>query len=210
MLKILIVDDHAIVRRGIKDILAEKFTAVEFGEADSALHVLDLARKQKWDVVILDITLPGRSGLDVLKDIKHECPKLPVLILGIHSEDQFATRTLRAGAAGYLTKENASEELVKAVEKILGGGRYVSSAFAERLIATLATHSEKLLHESLSDREYQVMYMIASGKAVKEIAMELSLSAKTISTYRARILEKMKMQNNAELIHYAISNHLVD
>jgi two-component system invasion response regulator UvrY len=210
MLKILIADDHAIVRRGIKDILAEKFTTVEFGEADSAPHVLDLARKQKWDVVILDITLPGRSGLEVLKDIKHECPKLPVLILGMYSEDQFATRTLRAGAAGYLTKENASEELVKAVEKVLGGGRYVSSAFAERLIAALATHSEKLLHESLSDREYQVMYMIASGKAVKEIATELSLSAKTISTYRARILEKMKMQNNAELIHYAISNHLVD
>jgi DNA-binding NarL/FixJ family response regulator len=210
MLKILIADDYAIVRRGIKDILAEKFTTVEFGEADNAPHVLDLARKQKWDVVILDITLPGRSGLEVLKDIKHECPKLPVLILGMHSEDQFATRTLRAGAAGYLTKENASEELVKAVEKVLGGGRYVSSAFAERLIAALATHSEKLLHESLSDREYQVMYMIASGKAVKEIATELSLSAKTISTYRARILEKMKMQNNAELIHYAISNHLVD
>jgi two-component system invasion response regulator UvrY len=210
MLKILIADDHAIVRRGIKDILAEKFTTVEFGEADSAPHVLDLARKQKWDVLILDITLPGRSGLEVLKDIKHDCPKLPVLILSMHSEDQFATRTLRAGAAGYLTKENASEELVKAVEKVLGGERYVSSAFAERLIAALATHSEKLLHESLSDREYQVMYMIASGKAVKEIATELSLSAKTISTYRARILEKMKMQNNAELIHYAISNHLVD
>jgi len=210
MLKILIADDHAIVRRGIKDILAEKFTTVEFGEADSAPHVLDLARKQKWDVVILDIALPGRSGLEVLKDIKHECPKLPVLILSMHSEDQFATRTLRAGAAGYLTKENASEELVKAVEKVLEGGRYVSSAFAERLIAALATHSEKLLHESLSDREYQVMYLIASGKAVKEIATELSLSAKTISTYRARILEKMKMQNNAELIHYAISNHLVD
>jgi len=210
MLKILIADDHAIVRRSIKDILAEKFTTVEFGEADSAPHVLDLARKQKWDVVILDIALPGRSGLEVLKDIKHECPKLPVLILSMHSEDQFATRTLRAGAAGYLTKENASEELVKAVEKVLEGGRYVSSAFAERLIAALATHSEKLLHESLSDREYQVMYLIASGKAVKEIATELSLSAKTISTYRARILEKMKMQNNAELIHYAISNHLVD
>lgn len=210
MLKILIADDHAIVRRGIKDILAEEFTTAEFGEADSAPHVLDLARKQKWDVLILDITLPGRSGLEVLKDIKHECPKLPVLILSMHSEDQFAIRTLRAGAAGYLTKENASEELVKAVEKVLGGGRYVSSAFAERLIATLATHSEKLLHESLSDREYQVMYMIASGKAAKEIATELSLSAKTISTYRARILEKMRMQNNAELIHYAISNRLVD
>jgi DNA-binding NarL/FixJ family response regulator len=210
VLKILIADDHAIVRRGIKDILAEEFTTAEFGEADSAPHVLDLARKQKWDVLVLDITLPGRSGLEVLKDIKHECPKLPVLILSMHSEDQFAIRTLRAGAVGYLTKENASEELVKAIRKILGGGRYVSSALAEKLIAMLATHSEKLPHESLSDREYQVMSMIASGKAAKEIATELSLSAKTISTYRARILEKMKMQNNAELIHYAISNHLVD
>jgi two-component system, NarL family, invasion response regulator UvrY len=210
MLKILIADDHAIVRRGIKDILAEEFTTAEFGEADSAPRVLDLARGQEWDILILDITLPGRSGLEVLKDIKREHPKLPVLILSMHSEDQFATRTLRAGAAGYLTKENASEELVKAIRKVLGGGRYVSSAFAERLIVTLATHSEKPLHEALSDREYQVMSLIGSGKTAKEIARGLSLSAKTISTYRSRLLEKMRMQNNAELTHYAISNQLVD
>jgi two-component system invasion response regulator UvrY len=210
MLKILIADDHAVVRRGVKDIVAEEFPEAEFGEADSAPQVLDLVRRQKWDLLILDITLPGRSGLEALRDITHEYPDLPVLILSMHPEDQFATRTLRAGAAGYLTKENAQEELVKAIKKILEGGRYVSSSFAERLITMLAPHSEKPRHENLSDREYEVMCLIASGKTVTKIAEQLSLSVKTISTYRTRILEKMSMQNNAELIHYAVSNRLVN
>jgi len=210
MLRILIVDDHAIVRRGLKDILAEEFVAVEFGEAGTAAQALDLVRQQQWDIVILDITLPGRGGLEVLRDVKQEYPELPVLILSMHAEDQFAGRALRAGAAGYMTKENASAELVRAVRKVLQGGKYVSSSLAELLAAGLATYAEKSRHETLSDREYQVMCMIATGKLVTEIAKELSLSVKTISTYRARILEKMGLQNNAELTHYALSNRLVD
>lgn len=210
MLKILIVDDHAIVRRGLKDILAEEFTAVEFGEAGTAAQALDLAHQQRWDIAILDITLPGRGGLEILQDIKREYPELPVLILSMHAEDQFAGRAFKAGAAGYMTKESAPAELVKAVKKVLQGGKYVSSFLAELLVTRLTTSVEKPRHETLSDREYQVMRMIAAGKLVTEIAKELSLSVKTISTYRARILEKMGLQNNAELTHYAISHRLVD
>ncbi len=210
MPKILIADDQAIVHRGIRDILAEAFPAAKFSEAQNAPQVLDLARRQAWDILILDITLPGRSGLEALKDIKYEHPKLPVLIFSMHPEDQFAIRAFRAGAAGYMTKENAPEQLAQAVKRILAGGKYVSSCLAERLALTLAIDFPHPRHELLSDREYQVMRMIASGKTVKDIAEELSLSVKTISTYRARILEKMVMQNNAELTHYAIINHLVD
>jgi DNA-binding NarL/FixJ family response regulator len=210
MLKILIADDHAVVRRGVKEIVAEEFPQAEFGEAGNAAQVLALVHGQKWDLLILDITLPGRSGLEVLRDIKNDYPDLPVLILSMHPEDQFATRTLRAGAAGYLTKEKAPEELVKAIKKILAGGKYVNASFAERLIATLVLSSEKPRHENLSDREYEVMCLIALGKTPTEIATELSLSVKTISTYRTRILEKMGMRNNAELMRYAVSNRLVD
>src|SRR5712692_9928052 len=209
MLIPLIADDHAIVRRGLKEILAEEFDVAGFGEASTASQVLELIHKQNWDILILDITMPGRSGLEVLKEVKHEHPQLPVLVLSIHPEDQFAIRTLKAGAAGYMTKENAPDELIKAIRKVLSGGKYVSPSLAEKLAAELATDGEKPPHEILSDREYQVMQMIASGKTVRVIAHELSLSVKTISTYRARILEKMKMKNNAELIHYVLSNHLV-
>jgi len=210
MIKILIADDHAVVRRGLKQILAEEPNMAVFGEACNAQEVLKNVREQNWDIVILDITMPDRSGLEVLKELKNIRPKLPVLILSIHPEEQYAVRVLKAGAAGYMTKESAPEELVKAVRKVIRGSKYISPSLVEKLAFDLETDSEKPLHETLSDREYQVMCMIASGKTVKEIAKKLYLSVKTISTHRARILGKMKMKTNAELTHYAIKNRLVD
>jgi DNA-binding NarL/FixJ family response regulator len=210
MIKILIADDHPVVRQGLKQILSEEPDMGNLGEAQNSQEVLELVRKQDWDIVILDITMPGRGGLDVLKELKHERPKLPVLILSVHPEDQYAVRALRAHASGYMTKDSAPEELVKAIRKILGGGKYISSTLAERLAFDLESGTEKPLHETLSDREHQVMVMMTSGKTVSEIVEEMSLSVKTISTYRARILEKMRMKNNAELTHYAIKHGLVD
>jgi len=210
MLKILIADDHPIVRQGLKQILSEEPDMGTFGEAQNCQEVLELVRKQDWDIVVLDITMPGRGGLDVLKELKHEHPKLPVLMLSVHSEDQYAVRALKAHASGYLTKDSAPEELLNAIRKILRGGKYVSPSLAEKLAFDLETETEKPLHETLSDREYQVMLMIASGKTVSQIAVELSLSVKTIDTYRTRILEKMKMKTNAELMHYVIKNKLVE
>lgn len=209
MIKILIADDHPVVRRGLKQIVAEEPNMVVAGEAQNAKEVLELIRKQDWDVVMLDITMPDRSGLEVLKQLKKECPKLPVLVLSVHSEEQYAMRVLKSGAAGYMTKESAPEELVRAIRKVVTGGKYVSSSLAERLAFDLES-GEKPLHETLSNREFQVMCMIASGKTVKEIADKLFLSVKTASTYRARILRKMKMKTNAELIYYAVKNRLVD
>ncbi|HLE24594.1 MAG TPA: response regulator transcription factor, partial [Thermodesulfobacteriota bacterium] len=194
MIKILIADDHAVVRRGLKQILAEEPNMAVFGEACNAQEVLKNVREQNWDIVILDITMPDRSGLEVLKELKNIRPKLPVLILSIHPEEQYAVRVLKAGAAGYMTKESAPEELVKAVRKVIRGSKYISPSLVEKLAFDLETDSEKPLHETLSDREYQVMCMIASGKTVKEIAKKLYLSVKTISTHRARILGKMKMK----------------
>ncbi len=210
MVRILIADDHAVVRRGLKDILAEEVQTATFGEAQNASEVLQHVWKEDWDVVVLDISMPGRSGLDVLKDLKHARPQLPVLILSIHPEDQFAVRCLKAGASGYMTKESAPKELVKAIMKVIAGGKYVSPLLAEKLACDLETGIDKPLHETLSDREYQVMCMIGSGKTVSEIGKDLSLSPKTVSTYRSRILEKMKMRTNADLIRYAIENLLVD
>ena len=180
------------------------------GEAQNSQEVLELIRRQDWDIIVLDITMPGRGGLDVLKEIKHERPRLPVLILSIHPEDQYAVRALKAGASGYLTKESAPEELVRAIRKILRGGKYVSSALAEKMAFNLDMEAGKPLHETLSDREYQVMLMIASGKTTSEIAEEMALSIKTVSTYRARILEKMKMKSNADFTYYVIKNNLID
>ena len=208
MIRILIADDHPIVRQGLKQILSEESDMGVFGEAQNSQEVLELVRKQDWDIVILDITMPGRGGIDVLKELKHQYPKLPLLILSMHPEDQYAVRALKAGAAGYLTKESAQEELIKAIRKIVRGGKYISSTLAEKLAFDLETETEKPLHETLSDREHQVLLMIASGKTVSGIAEELSLSVKTIDTYRARILEKMKMKTNAELTHYVIKNNL--
>ena len=209
MIKILIADDHPVVRRGLKQIVAEEPNMVVAGEAQNAKEVLELIRKQDWDVVMLDITMPDRSGLEVLKQLKKEYPKLPVLVLSVHSEEQYAVRVLKSGAAGYMTKESAPEELVRAIRKVVAGGKYVSSSLAERLAFDLESEEEPL-HETLSNREFQVMCMIASGKTVKEIADRLFLSVKTASTYRTRILRKMKMKTNAELIYYAIKNRLVD
>lgn len=209
MINVLIADDHPVVRQGIKQILAEDSEIGELGEAKNSHEVMEQIRKNSWDVIILDITMPGRGGLDTLKEIKSEKPKLPVLILSIHPEDQYAVRALKAGAAGYLTKESAPDDLIKAIKKVNIGGKYISNTLAEKLALHLERDAQKQPHESLSDREYQVLCMIASGKKVKDIAESLSLSVKTISTYRARILEKMKMKSNADLIHYAIQNRLV-
>ena len=210
MIKILIADDHAVVREGLKQIISETPDMRVTDEADNAQDVLDKVSEQHYDVVLLDITMPGRSGLDVLKQLKSKQPRLPVLMLSVHPEEQYAIRTLKAGASGYLTKGSATDELIAAIRKISTGKKYVSSSLAEKLAFDLDMDYEKPRHEILSDREYQVMSMIASGKTVKEIADELSLSVQTISTYRSRILEKMKMKNNAEIIYYAVKQGLVE
>jgi two-component system invasion response regulator UvrY len=210
MIKVLIADDHAVVRQGLKQILQDTHEMVVAGEAVNGQEALEKVRAEAWDVVILDISMPGYSGLDILKELKYERPKLPVLVLSMYSEDQFAMRVLKAGASGYLTKDSASDELVKAVRKVASGGKYVSPFLAEKLAFEIGSDANKLPHETLSDREFQVLRMIATGKAVGEIAAELSLSPKTISTYRARLMKKMNLTTNADLIHYAIQNHLVD
>jgi two-component system, NarL family, invasion response regulator UvrY len=208
-MKILLADDHAVVRHGLKQILTDAFKRATYGEARNAREALDLVWKQDWDVVVLDITMPGRNGLDVLREIKQSKPRLPVLVLSMHPENQFAVRVLKSGASGYMTKESAPDELVGAVKKVMAGGRYVSNALAENLAASLSAN-QKTPQEKLSDREFEVLRHIASGKMVADIAREMSLSVKTISTYRARILEKMGMKNNAELMHYAIQHRLVE
>ena len=208
-MKILITDDHAVVRSGLKQILAEEFKRADYGEASSAQEAIDRVWKENWDVVVLDITMPGRSGLEALKEIKKSKPKLPVLVLSMHPEDQFAVRLLKIGASGYMTKESAPNELVGAVRKVMAGGRYVSPSLAEKMASYLAVDVTTPPHERLSDREFLVLRQIASGKTPTAIAKELGLSVKTISTYRMRILEKMSMSNNAELTHYAIQNQLV-
>jgi len=208
--KILIVDDHEVVRDGVKKILAEQPGPTTFGEAGSAPEALRLARAQDWDVAVLSLSLGGRSGLGVLKELKQTRPKLPVLILGAHSEEQYARRAFKAGAAGYITEDSPRAELVRAVNKVIDGGRYVSPALAERLVVDIERGTDGPPHEALSNREFEVLRLIASGKTVGEIAEMLSLSDKTISTYRARLLEKMDMKTNAELTHYAIRNNLVE
>lgn len=210
MLRILVADDHTIVREGLKQILSGTSDIVVAGEASDGNQVLDRVRKGGYDLVLLDIAMPGMSGLEVLKQIKSERPQLPVLMLSMYPEEQYAVRTLKAGASGYLTKESAPEELIAAIRKVFMGGKYVTSSLAEKLASYLETASERPAHELLSDREYQVMIMIASGKTVKNIAEELSLSVKTISTNRSRALRKLGMKTNAEVTYYAIKNGLVD
>ena len=210
MKKILIVDDHEVVREGVKKILNEQPSAATFGEASTAPEVIRLVREQDWDVVVLDLSVGDRGGLEILKELKQIRPRLPVLILSMHSEEQYARRAFKAGAAGYITKGSPREELVKAINKVIEGGVYISPALAERLAIDLGSDTERAPHEALSDREFEVMRLIASGKTVGEIAGMLNLSDSTISTYRARVLEKMRMKNNAELTHYAIQNKLVD
>lgn len=210
MLRVLIADDHAVVRHGLKQLLVEEWKGSVFGEADDGAAALKLVAERPWDVMILDISLPGRNGLEVLKDALDRRADLKVLVLSMHTEEQYAVRALRAGACGYLTKQSAPEELVAAIRKIVSGGKYISPAVAERLATELLSGTDRPRHETLSDREYQVLCLIASGRTTSQIAEQLSLSVQTISTYRARILEKMAMSTNAELTRYAIQNRLVE
>jgi DNA-binding NarL/FixJ family response regulator len=210
MLKVFIADDHPIVREGLKLIIAKTSDMTVSGEACDGQQLLDKLRTEHPDVVLLDISMPGRSGLDVLKQIKTKWPKIRLLVLSHHPEDQYALRVLRAGASGYLTKESASEQLINAIRKVAAGGKYVSMALAEQLASELDAPADKPLHGALSDREYEVMRMMAAGTSVSEIAEELSLSVKTISTYRARILAKMNMTRTADIIYYGIRNGLIE
>lgn len=208
MLKVLVVDDSPLFRRGVKNLVNEGFQGAKIGEAGNACEMLELLRQKPWDVTVLDISMPGMSGLDALKQAKQEFPELPVLILSMYPEEQYAIRMIKAGADGYLTKSGAPEELVKAITKVRGGGKYVSPSLAEALVATVKPGAAKEPHELLSDREYQVLCLIGSGKTVGEIAGRTNLSVSTISTYRARILEKMRMKTTAELTRYVIQQGL--
>jgi two-component system, NarL family, invasion response regulator UvrY len=210
MIRILTVDDHAIVRNGVKNLFAGRSETATFGEASNAQEAISLVREQDWDVVVMDITLGDRSGIEVMKDLKAIRPKLPILILTMHSEAQFARRAFKAGAAGYITKDSLPDELATAITKVAQGGKYVSPTLAEMLVMSIDSSIGREPHEGLSDREFEIMCLIASGKTVTEIAELLSRSVKTISTYRARILEKMEMRTNAELTHYVIQNKLVE
>jgi DNA-binding NarL/FixJ family response regulator len=208
MIKVIVVDDHPVVRRGLKQIIEDEPDMQVAGEAKNAEEFFSLLRKVNCTLVLLDISLPDKSGFDVLKQLRYELPRLPVLILSIHPEDQYAVRFIKAGASGYLMKEGAPEELVKAIRKVNAGGKYVSASLAEKLVSHLDA-SDKPPHENLSDREYQILCLIAGGKSLKGIADELCISEKTVSTYRSRILEKMKMSTNADLTRYALDHHLV-
>ena len=210
MKRILIVDDHEVLREGVKRIFDKQAGAITFGEASSGPEALRLVREKDWDIVVLDLSLTGQNGLEVLKELKQIRPRLPVLILSMHTEVQFARRAFKAGASGYITKDSPRSELTKAINKVIDEGRYISQALAEKLVVDIGRDTDRLPHETLSDREFEVMRLIASGKTAGEIAKLLSLSDSTISTYRARILEKMGMKTNAELTHYAIQSKLVD
>ena len=207
MLKILTIDDHEVVRRGIKEMFTEE--SATFGEARSGAEAIALVRKQHWDIAVLDISLGGRSGLEVLTELKQLRPRMPVLILSMHAEEQYAVRAFKAGASGYINKASSGDELRSAILKIIKGGQYVGPSLAEKIVLQLS-QAGKVPHESLSNRELEVLCSIASGNTVNEIASKLSLSNKTISTYRRRILDKMEMRTNAELTHYAIRNGLVE
>jgi DNA-binding NarL/FixJ family response regulator len=209
-IRVLVADDHVLFRRGLKMVLEDTPDMEVADEAGTGREALHKAINGDFDVLLLDISMPERSGFDILKDLKNLKPDLPVLMLTMHPEDKYAVRVLKAGASGYMTKKNAPDELVAAIRKVLEGGRYVSPSLAEKIAFELQEGSEKPLHELLSDREYQVMCLIATGKSMSDIAAELSLSINTVSTYRARILEKMRLKNTAELIHYAIANNLVE
>ncbi len=209
MRRVLLVEDHQIVRDGLKTLLREQAITV-FGEASTAADALSLAREQEWDLAVVDISLGGRSGLDVVREIKQIHPKVPVLVLSMHSEEQYARRAYKAGAAGYITKDSPRAELASAIAKVIGGGRYVSTTFADRLVGDLERYTDQPPHQALSDREFEVMRLMASGKTIGEIAELLALSDKTVSTYRARIFEKMHLGTNAELIRYVLENKLID
>lgn len=208
-IRVLIADDHAIVREGLKQILADTKNIVVAGHAENGLDAIRLAREIVCDVLLLDISMPDRNGIEVLKQVKKESPQIAVLMLSMHREDQYAIRALKAGAAGYLNKQSAPAELVNAILQVATGSKYISAALAQELANQINDDHQTPLHETLSDREYQTLTMIASGKTVGDIAEELTLSVKTISMYRSRLLQKMKLRHNAELTHYAIKNRLV-
>jgi len=210
VIRVLIADDHPILRGGLKELLVRHLESVVCGEAANAEQALAQVHHQPWDVLILDITMPGRSGFDILSDVKQMQPKLPILVLSVHPEEQYAKRAIKAGARGYLRKESAPEELIQAVRRLLAGRRYVSAALAEQLARDLHENSDRPVHDVLSAREFEILVMIGLGKTVNQIAAELHLSGATVSTYRARVLEKMKLATTAELMRYAIRNHLVD
>ena len=210
MIRVLVVDDHAIVREGLRQIVADTPDIVVADEASNGQEAINKILENDYDLVLLDIAMPGKNGIDLLRELKNQRPGLNILILSIHPEEQYAVRALKAGASGYLTKECAPDELVTAIRKVVLGGKYIGSSLAEKLASDLEAGAEKPLHQVLSDREYQVMCMIASGKTIKEIAEESLLGIKTVHTYRSRILRKMNMKNNAELTRYAIENGLLD
>ena len=205
---VLIADDHAIVRQGLKQILSETEDLVVAGEAEDGVEALRLARHQRWDVFLLDVSMPNRNGIDTLKQLKKEFPRLPVLILSMHPEEHYAIRAIKSGAAGYLTKQSAPELLVTAIRQVAGGKRFISPTLAEHLAAAISDDGEKLPHERITDREYQVLSRISSGKTITQIADELSLSVKTVSEYRKRLLEKMRLETTAELIRYGVEHGL--
>ncbi|WP_339609301.1 response regulator transcription factor [uncultured Planktosalinus sp.] len=208
-MNVLIADDHAILRKGLIEILLESFPSMNYFEASNGLEALQITRKEKLDFILLDISMPGRNGLDTLKQIRSDGNSTPVLILSVQPEDQYAIRVLKAGANGFLNKDSAPEELLNAVNQVLNGKKYISASIAEKLADSIGSPFDKPLYENLSDRELQVLQLIASGKTVSEVAREISLTVNTISTYRARILDKLKLNNNAELTRYALDNQLV-
>jgi DNA-binding NarL/FixJ family response regulator len=210
MLRVLIADDHTVVRQGLMQIVGRSFAGATFAEARDAQEALNHVRREPWDIAVLDVTMPGRSGLDIIKDIKQLRPKLPIIILSMYSEDQYAERAIKAGASGYITKEKAAEELIGAIQKVLKGGRYVSAALAERWAFDLTAGPGKEPHENLSVREFEVFRLIASGKKPSEIAKTLHLGVKTVNTYRERILDKMQLKSTADLIRYAVQNKIVE
>ena len=212
MINILLADDHPYLRRGLTQILTDEFSGAVIGEASNIPELLEQAMKQRWDVIVLDLNMPGRGGMDALHELKRLYPDLPILVLSVSPEDQFAVRVLRAGGAGYLTKESAPKQLVLAIRTILAGGKFITPKAAELLAAHIHQHgnSEQPLHDSLSDREYEVFRLIAAGKTITEISEQLSLSVKTISTYRSRVLEKLFLKTNADLARYAVQHHLLE
>ncbi len=209
MIKVFIADDHAVVRSGIKQILSEDNNISVVGEASTTDEIMDQLYEQTWDILILDITMPGKNGLDAMIEIKRRKPEIKVLILTMHSEEEIAIRALKTGASGYLNKESVPGELIKAVKKVYDGGRYISPSIAESIALSFEKSKPNLIHEDLSDREFQIMCLIASGNTLHQISENLSISVKTVSTYRSRILEKMNMKSNVELTHYAIKHRLV-